>query len=54
MNNSFEYIDLAAWVRKASVELPYDISCKIQRSELKPAEKNVSFPTLARNARLSN
>jgi predicted nucleotidyltransferase component of viral defense system len=41
--------ELEAQLSLASVELPYDISCKIQRSELKPAEKNVSFPTLALN-----
>ena len=41
--------ELEAQLSLASVELPYDISCKIQRSELKPAEKNVSFPTLSLN-----
>lgn len=41
--------ELDAQLALASVELPYDTSCQIQRSELKPAGTDKTFPTLALN-----
>jgi hypothetical protein len=41
--------ELEVQLSLASAELPYDTSCKIQSSRLKPAEENVTFPTLTLN-----
>ena len=41
--------ELDAQLALATAELPYDTSCRIQRSELKPAGADKTFPTLALN-----
>ena len=41
--------ELDAQIALATAELPYDTSCRIQRSELKPVGADKTFPTLALN-----
>lgn len=41
--------ELDAQLALATAELPYDTSCRIQRSELKPSGADKTFPTLALN-----